>query len=87
MLGRLRSGAIELVGLFVTDWLSAAVALAVLAGGWALARQVHNAAPGFAMAGALAALVVAEAVLRGRRLGAARAHTPDVPPRPAGPQP
>ena len=74
MLRRLRGGAIEVVGLFVTDWLSAAIALAVLAGGWALSRQVHNAAPGFAMAGALAVLVVGEAVLRGRRLSAAQAR-------------
>jgi hypothetical protein len=83
MLRRLRSAAAELVGLFVTDWLSAVVALAILAGGWALARQVHGAAPGFAMAGALALLVVAEAVLQGRRLAAARARgaRPE-PPRP-----
>lgn len=68
MLRRLRSAATEVLGLFVTDWLSALLALAILAGGWALTRAVSGAAPGFAMAAALALLVVGEAVLRGRRL-------------------
>jgi len=63
--GRLRGAVAEVLGLFVTNWLSAALALAVLAGGWGLARTVHGAAPGFAMAAALALLVVGEALLRG----------------------
>jgi hypothetical protein len=65
MAARVRGALAELIGLFVTNWLSAVLALGVLAGGWALARSVHGAAPGFAMAAALALLVVGEAVLRG----------------------
>jgi hypothetical protein len=66
MLRRLRAAVAEVLGLFVGDWLSAVVAVLILAGGWALARQVHGAAAGFAMAGALALLVVGAAVLQGR---------------------
>lgn len=67
MAARVRGAVAEVLGLFVTDWLMAALALAILAGGWALAQRVHGAAPGFAMAAALALLVVGEALLRGRR--------------------
>lgn len=62
---RLRGAAAEVLGLFVTNWLSALLALGILAGGWALARTVHGAAPGFLMAAALALLVVGEALVRG----------------------
>ena len=66
MLGKLRAGAAEVLGLFVGDWLSAVVAVLVLVGGWALAQRVHGAWPGFAMAGALALGVIGGAVLQGR---------------------
>jgi hypothetical protein len=64
---RLRAAVLEVLGLFVSNWLSAVLALAILAGGWGLARQSPGAAAGFAMAGALALLVVGEALLAGRR--------------------
>ncbi len=62
---RLRAAGAELLGLFVGSWLSAVVAACVLLGGWGLTRVVHGAVPGFAMALALALLVVGEALLRG----------------------
>ena len=67
MLRRVRAVVTEVVGLFVSNWLSAVIALAILAGGWALARRSPGAAAGFAMAGAIAVLVVGEAVLVARR--------------------
>ncbi|HZS14543.1 MAG TPA: hypothetical protein VFC09_08110 [Candidatus Dormibacteraeota bacterium] len=67
MLRAVRTAAAGVLGLFMTGWVSAAIALCVLAGGWALARAFPGAAAGFAMAGALALLVVGEALLRGRR--------------------
>jgi hypothetical protein len=66
MLRRLRAGVAEVLELFVGDWLSTALAVLVLLGGWALAQRVHGAAVGFAMAGALALLIVGAAVLQGR---------------------
>jgi hypothetical protein len=67
MLRRARAVIGEVLGLFVGSWLSAVLALAILAGGWALARQAPGAAAGFAMAGGIALLVVGEALLLGRR--------------------
>jgi hypothetical protein len=69
MLRRIGAATGEVVGLFVTDWLSAALALCILAGGWALARVAPGPGAGFAMAGALAVLVAGEAVVRGRAAG------------------
>lgn len=67
MVARLRGAVAEVLGLFVSDWLSAILAVLILAGGWALAQQVHGAAAaGFAMAGALALLVLGAAVVQGR---------------------
>ncbi len=69
MVRRAGAAVAEVVGLFVTDWLSAAIALLILAGGWTLARVAPGAGvAGFAMAGALALLVVGEAVVRGRAM-------------------
>jgi hypothetical protein len=69
MLRRLGAATGEVVGLFVSDWLSAALAVGILSGGWALARVAPGAGAGFAMAGALALLVAGEAVVRGRTAG------------------
>ncbi|HEV7677282.1 MAG TPA: hypothetical protein VGQ42_01780 [Candidatus Dormibacteraeota bacterium] len=68
VLRRLRAAVVEVLGLFVSTWLSALLALAILAGGWALSRRAPGAAAGFAMAGALALLVVADALLAARRV-------------------
>jgi hypothetical protein len=64
---RLRAGIDAVVGLFVTGWMSTVAILAILAGGWALTRRMSGSGPGFAMAGALAALIVAQALVFARR--------------------
>ena len=67
MLRRLRAAVAEVLGLFVSDWATTVAALAILGGGWALTQRVHGAGVGFAMAGALAALLVGQALLVARR--------------------
>jgi hypothetical protein len=74
MLRRLRAVVSEVLGLFVTDWLSTVLALAILGGGWALSRRFQGAAVGLPMAAAIALLVVGEALLVARRRPAVTAQ-------------
>jgi hypothetical protein len=67
MLRRVRAVIAEILGLFVSDWVSSVGIAVVLAAGWALARSNHGGAAGFAIAAALAGLLVVQAAAEARR--------------------
>ena len=63
----LRAAVGTLVGLFVADWTQTAGILVILAGGYLVARSLHSAGIGFAIAAALGAHLVYTTMSEGRR--------------------